>query len=53
MGVSEATILRDVRAILRHGCREPCPTCGLARLTDEDWEQLDAAIEDATVSEER
>lgn len=42
--VSEATISRDVKALLSsHGNR--CPTCGLVRLTDEDWERLDAAIE--------
>ena len=44
LGVSEATISRDVRAILQLGRHESCPTCGLIRLTDEDWERLDAAI---------
>lgn len=44
LGVSEATISRDVRAILRCTDRQACPTCGLAQLTPDDWERLDAAI---------
>jgi hypothetical protein len=44
LNVSEATISRDVKAILQQTIRQACPTCGLAQLTPDDWERLDAAI---------
>lgn len=45
LNVSEATISRDLRAIFQQTNRQACPACGLAQLTPDDWERLDAAID--------
>lgn len=51
--VSEATISRDVAALFgTTGDRRRCPTCGLARLTEKDWQRLDAAIEQTALERE-
>lgn len=53
LGVSEATISRDVKALHRlAGRRKTCPTCGLAKLPPEFWEHLDAEIGGAEAEED-
>jgi len=47
LGVSPATISRDVRAIWAVRNDRRCPTCGGLLLTERDWERLDAVIGNA------
>lgn len=44
--VSESTISRDVKAVLRPDPARTCPTCGARKLSAEELERMDAIIEE-------